>query len=326
MIKFSIQFLTPLLLVKYFILASGNEATSSFSPPSQVMLDQLLKEFETIRSTLARIDSRVTGTDSGPTVDVREWIETITSLTRQLPFLRTVLDRVTYPIQNIGSRRGISGREESVVQLRQAIKSWAESLQRLNETLERLRETYGAYASEIASSPSLLNEGISKQEDIQLPLLSIALSNFMESTSVLRNRIGTVLSGMVRTSSNVLIPVLMSEGTFKSEKGDVDVNGTKEKNDETVSILPLNPSRGIDLTITVNEIRSQLAKVAELMSRTTSNFILDVTRRRVSNRKKPSSQDQMERDEDSLKGLDPLGFVSREFNQIRDFASKLSQG
>lgn len=317
--KFPIQFLTFLLLVKYSFFASGNHVPESSS--SQVSLDQLRQEFETIRSTLAKIDSRVTGSDSGPTVDVSEWFDTITSLTRQLPFLRTLLERATNHVQTIGSRLGISGREESVVQLREAIKSWTESLQRLNATLERLSQTYGTYTSDIASSTSV-NDEISKQEDIQLPLLSIALSDFIEATTILRNRIGTVLNVMVRTTGNAMIPAVMS--------GEVGIDATnneigKDGEGGTIVPKPLNSSRGIDLTITVNEIRRQLAKVTELLAENTSNFILQVTRRRASNRNK--SRDQIRKEEaDALKGLDAMSFISREFNEIREFASKLSQG
>lgn len=319
--KFSIQLLTFLLLVKYFFLASGDQIQNSSSSSSQVTLDQLRKEFETIRSTLAKIDSRVTGASSGPTVDVSEWFDTITSLTRQLPFLRTLLDRVTGQIQSIGSRLGISGREESVLKLREAIKSWSESLQRLNRSMERLSGTYGTYMSEIASYEVPSNEReISKQEDIQLPLLSVALSNFIEATSILRNRIGTVLSTMSRTSSNVRIPLFMSEGMRNESSTD---SSTETGN---IATSESNSVQGIDFTITLNEIRSQIAKATQLLSRTASNFILQVTRRRVSNRKKISKDQAKKVEDDRFKGLDASGFISREFNQIRDFASKLSQG
>lgn len=145
------------------------------------IIESLRKEFESIRTTLGKMDSTnppsatsdlvIPGSvpnvlpNRGPVLDITEWLSTVTAIVRQLPFVQRVTDRLTSQINSVDQGLGLSATFSrstnaqgdikshavtlDVEQTRELVSDWLVTLQTMSERMGANTATWQGRVSQL---------------------------------------------------------------------------------------------------------------------------------------------------------------------------------
>lgn len=196
------------------------------------VLELLRQEFESIRVTITRIETRSDASreaelvaeaftqtpnhSRGPSTNIREWLSTVTSLARQLPFVQQLFERISTQVttvnEELGLRRilGMGGDilSSELEDTRNLIANWLRSANSLVNTYEAFngRIRRARLPRQFITDEEQPNPEISKQEDIDISTIGTLISRVMETTSALRKTVGNSLNRIAAATVRVVRP------------------------------------------------------------------------------------------------------------------------
>ncbi|KAI1290724.1 hypothetical protein HDE_07850 [Halotydeus destructor] len=163
--------------------------------------NRVMKHFQDIRSRMEQLGQAPI---RGPSTDIGEWLETVTSVARQLPVVQQTVDSIETQVrifdQNLGLSRLLATTSQG------GIVFTVTQLERLNEVLDgliRVLQQIGAIAHGRAHYQA---SDTSRQEDIlieQLNPIGRIISTVVEGATILRENISFQMNHALATASRL---------------------------------------------------------------------------------------------------------------------------
>lgn len=222
--------------------------------------------------------------NSGPSTDVGEWFETITSLARQLPFVEQIYARVAQQVRafnrELGLSRILGGQgsrvAENLQRVRGNLRIWLNRARSLvirgSEKLQHHRiakqlagrQRYDQNADNYLCAlhwSSIFSSEISKQEDIiidtELNTIGRLISAVVDATSTVRSSIGDALNEIAAATARIV-----PEGIIDRRKRQT-------------------APAGIFSVETLRTINDRIAVALDVATRFAANYLVSVTNQRA---------------------------------------------
>jgi hypothetical protein len=263
----------------------------------------------------------------GPTVDISEWFETLVSLTRQLPFIRQILERIGIQIREFEARKSLAyssgGDVAGFRHAERALEDWLHEAKVIGHTFEEISNTWSklvTHGSDLfypqKPAPSSPEQNGNR---INLPFTPINswVNNFVGVAKTFSNSVRTSIAKLATSGTS-------SRGSGTGGRGPSIVRSKRFVDQQAMKAvdhaLRAAGNQLAGLTHTLSRIAagatSGITRVVGGGGSEGAAIGTDATGSETGTQAETTTRNPYE-------SLNPIGVISRELTQFRELASKL---